>query len=215
MDERGCVDELLAAVPFHGCQMKWVPHEPWGVPTQELAKSFKPSVFMSGYIKREPCSQNRPRHQHALSGWPGRSLPACLSRGLRHCACGPSLPCCEPGVVPLRAGRKPEQKTFIRLHSAPVTQLLVVTSVPQEHCTLARGNLTNLMGILNKQARAPLCVHASAQGHHVPPAHPAATSLLQPPWRVSLQVPAVPSLILVVPLLLRRTMRGGTRTSST
>ena len=53
MDERGCVDELLASVPFHGCQMKWEPHEPWGVPTQELAKSFKPSVFMSGYIKRE------------------------------------------------------------------------------------------------------------------------------------------------------------------
>ena len=62
MDERGCTDELLSAIPYHGCQLKWEPHEPWGVPTQELAKSFKPSVFTSGYIKRELLMPTFPLH---------------------------------------------------------------------------------------------------------------------------------------------------------
>jgi hypothetical protein len=34
-----------------------------------------------------------------------------------------------------------------------VTQLLIVTSVPEGRCPLQRGDLMNLMGILNKQVR--------------------------------------------------------------
>ena len=49
----GCMDELLTVIPFKGCQLKWDPHEPWGVPADELIRGFKPSVFTSGYVKSE------------------------------------------------------------------------------------------------------------------------------------------------------------------
>ena len=49
------------------------------------------------------------------------------------------------------AGKVPGQHTFIRLHAAPVTELLIVTSVPDQACTLPQGNKQTLMGILNKQ----------------------------------------------------------------
>ncbi len=49
------------------------------------------------------------------------------------------------------AGKNPGQHTFIRLHAAPVTELLIVTSVPDQACTLPQGNKQTLMGILNKQ----------------------------------------------------------------
>lgn len=47
------MDELLTSIPFKGCQLKWDPHEPWGVPADELVRAFKPSVFTSGYVKSE------------------------------------------------------------------------------------------------------------------------------------------------------------------
>ena len=49
----GCTDELLTHIPYRGCQLKWDPHEPWGVPTQELAKGYAPSMYTTGYLKRE------------------------------------------------------------------------------------------------------------------------------------------------------------------
>ena len=49
------------------------------------------------------------------------------------------------------AGKTPGQHTFIRLNAAPVTELLIVTSVPDQACTLPQGNKQTLMGILNKQ----------------------------------------------------------------
>lgn len=45
------MDELMTSIPAKGCQLKWDPHEPWGVPADELVRGFKPSVFTSGYIK--------------------------------------------------------------------------------------------------------------------------------------------------------------------
>lgn len=50
-----------------------------------------------------------------------------------------------------RAGKKAGQHTFIRLHSAPVTQLLIVTSVPEKGCPLPQGDRATLLGIMNKQ----------------------------------------------------------------
>ena len=50
-DPTSCTDELLTQIPYRGCQLKWDPHEPWGVPADELTKNFQPSVFTSGYIK--------------------------------------------------------------------------------------------------------------------------------------------------------------------
>ncbi len=47
------MDELMTVIPFKGCQLKWAPHEPWGVPADELIREFKPSVFTSGYVKSE------------------------------------------------------------------------------------------------------------------------------------------------------------------
>ena len=55
-DKDGCTDELLSAIPYRGCQLKWDPHEPWGVPTQELAKGYAPSMYTTGYLKRERTS---------------------------------------------------------------------------------------------------------------------------------------------------------------
>lgn len=54
MDKAGCLDELLTSIPYRGCQLKWEPHEPWGMPTLEVARSFKPSAYTSGYVKSEP-----------------------------------------------------------------------------------------------------------------------------------------------------------------
>ncbi|CAL8464438.1 g3973 [Coccomyxa elongata] len=98
-DNNSCTDELLTQIPYRGCQLKWDPHEPWGVPADELTKNFQPSVFTSGYIKRKKAGQH----------------------------------------------------TFIRLHSAPVTQLLIVTSVPEKGCPLPQGDRATLLGIMNKQ----------------------------------------------------------------
>ena len=49
------------------------------------------------------------------------------------------------------AGKKAGQHTFIRLHSAPVTQLMIVTSVPKKGCPLEQGDCATLLGIMNKQ----------------------------------------------------------------
>lgn len=49
------------------------------------------------------------------------------------------------------AGHKERQETFIRVHSAPVTKLLIVTSVPPHGCTHPKGDLNSLLSILNKQ----------------------------------------------------------------
>ncbi|KAK9903381.1 hypothetical protein WJX75_004474 [Coccomyxa subellipsoidea] len=98
-DHSSCTDELLTQIPYRGCQLKWNPHEPWGVPSDELTKSFQPSVSTSGYIKRKKAGQH----------------------------------------------------TFIRLHSAPVTQLMIVTSVPEKGCPLEQSDRATLLGIMNKQ----------------------------------------------------------------
>ena len=64
------MDELLTSIPYRGCQLKWDPHEPWGVPADEMIREFRPSTFTSGYIKRELL------HPVVCSSW----LPtACLS----------------------------------------------------------------------------------------------------------------------------------------
>lgn len=55
-DPGSCTDELLTQIPYHGCQLKWDPHEPWGVPADELSKDFRPSVLVTGYVKSEPRS---------------------------------------------------------------------------------------------------------------------------------------------------------------
>ena len=69
--KEGCMDELLTSIPYRGCQLKWDPHEPWGVPADEMIREFRPSTFTSGYIKRELL------HPLVCSSW----LPtACLSR---------------------------------------------------------------------------------------------------------------------------------------
>ena len=47
------MDELLTSIPYRGCQLKWDPHEPWGVPADEMIREFRPSTFTSGYIKSE------------------------------------------------------------------------------------------------------------------------------------------------------------------
>ena len=47
--------------------------------------------------------------------------------------------------------RKPHQRTFIRLHSAPLTTLMVATYVPPSTCTAHRGDFFTLLGIMNKQ----------------------------------------------------------------
>ena len=49
------------------------------------------------------------------------------------------------------AGKNPGQHTFIRLHAAPVTELLIVTSVPQSGCSIPQGDKQTLMGLMNKQ----------------------------------------------------------------
>ena len=49
------------------------------------------------------------------------------------------------------AGKQAGQHTFIRLHSAPVTQLMIVTSVPEKGCPLEQGDRATLLGIMNKQ----------------------------------------------------------------
>jgi hypothetical protein len=51
----------------------------------------------------------------------------------------------------LLADRKPDQRTFIRLHSAPLTTMMVATYVPSGGCTAKEGDLFSLMGIMNKQ----------------------------------------------------------------
>ena len=48
-------------------------------------------------------------------------------------------------------GKKPGQHTFIRLHSAPVTELLIVTSVPEKGCAMPEGDKQTVMGLMNKQ----------------------------------------------------------------
>ena len=78
------MDELLTSLPYRGCQLKWDPHEPWGVPADEMVREFRPSTFTSGYIKSELP------HPVACSGW----LPnACLScwRALRSPLATPSV----------------------------------------------------------------------------------------------------------------------------
>ncbi|BDA50039.1 probable glycosyltransferase 2 [Coccomyxa sp. Obi] len=47
--------------------------------------------------------------------------------------------------------RKPHQRTFIRLHSAPLTTLMVATYVPPSACSADKGDLFTLLGIMNKQ----------------------------------------------------------------
>ena len=54
--------------------------------------------------------------------------------------------CCSVG-----ADRKPDQRTFIRLHSAPLTTLMVATYVPPAACSADKGDLFTLLGIMNKQ----------------------------------------------------------------
>lgn len=49
------------------------------------------------------------------------------------------------------ADRKPHQRTFIRLHSAPLTTLMVATYVPPAACSADKGDLFTLLGIMNKQ----------------------------------------------------------------
>lgn len=49
------------------------------------------------------------------------------------------------------ADRKPDQRTFIRLHSAPLTTLMVATYVPPSSCTADKGDFFTLLGIMNKQ----------------------------------------------------------------
>ena len=49
------------------------------------------------------------------------------------------------------AGKHPGQHTFIRLHAAPVTELLIVTSVPESGCSIPQGDKQTLMGLMNKQ----------------------------------------------------------------
>jgi len=49
------------------------------------------------------------------------------------------------------AGKNPGQHTFIRLNAAPVTELLIVTSVPDKGCSMPHGDKQTLMGLLNKQ----------------------------------------------------------------
>ncbi len=39
----------------------------------------------------------------------------------------------------------------MRVFSAPVTELMIVTSVPEKGCPLAQGDKATLMGIMNKQ----------------------------------------------------------------
>ena len=48
-------------------------------------------------------------------------------------------------------GKNPGQHTFIRLHSAPVTELLIVTSVPDKGCSMPQGDKQTVMGLMNKQ----------------------------------------------------------------
>ena len=48
-------------------------------------------------------------------------------------------------------GKNPGQHTFIRLHSAPVTELLIVTSVPEKGCSMPQGDKQTVMGLMNKQ----------------------------------------------------------------
>lgn len=62
-DTNSCTDELLTQIPYRGCQLKWDPHEPWGVPADELTKNFQPSMFTSGYIKSEMLDSNCPTRQ--------------------------------------------------------------------------------------------------------------------------------------------------------
>lgn len=60
----------------------------------------------------------------------------------------------QPDVQPVwnaSADRKPEQRTFIRLHSAPLTTLMLATYVPPDGCTARDGDLFTLLGIMNKQ----------------------------------------------------------------
>lgn len=52
---------------------------------------------------------------------------------------------------PRCAGHKERQETFIRLHNAPVTKLMIVTAVPPHGCTHPKGDFNSLLSILNKQ----------------------------------------------------------------
>ena len=48
-------------------------------------------------------------------------------------------------------GRKPAQQTFIRMHSAPETSLLITTFTPRDGCTAESGRQHALLAIMNKQ----------------------------------------------------------------
>ena len=53
-DFHGCIDEQGTKLPENGCQLKWEPRQPWGIP-QEGQLLARPSTYASGYVKRAFC----------------------------------------------------------------------------------------------------------------------------------------------------------------
>lgn len=51
-DAKKCADEQDNWVPEKGCQLKWEPRQPWGIPQGQGLLS-RPSTYASGYVKRK------------------------------------------------------------------------------------------------------------------------------------------------------------------
>ena len=140
-----CLDEHLHRIPYRGCQLKVESQQPAGLPSEEYVRKFRPSTLASGYVKRAPRAalawpQAASRAQgvpHSLKARPARSAHRVTRRASL------TRPCC--------AGHKERQETFIRLHNAPVTKLMIVTAVPPHGCTHPKGDFNSLLSILNKQ----------------------------------------------------------------
>ncbi len=96
-----CVGPDGAEFPRLGCTLASEPLAPWGRPSPELEASYKPSTYLSGYIKL----------------------------------------------------RKPDQQTFVRLHSAPTPRVVIAIELPHRStgCPAPGGDTLNLLSLLNKK----------------------------------------------------------------
>lgn len=47
----GCMTDSLGVIPSKGCQLEWESHDPHAMPPDQLARTYKPSVSTTGYVK--------------------------------------------------------------------------------------------------------------------------------------------------------------------
>ncbi len=179
-EESGCTDDRGLEVPFKGCQLKNEPMQAWGLPSASLAESMKVANSYSGYIKRENpltfCRRSAPVSLHLtdmsnISHAMSTSMQAVPEDGLCMQACcmvccsnkgnlgdaapSASMICAAPGMMlmccALSADRKKNQKTFVRLHSAPLPTVMIAMYVPPTSCAADKGDYFTRLSIMNKQ----------------------------------------------------------------